>query len=85
MMLTAEWGIARVLSALVCRLGLFYRYGKLDDGVRKTRKLTIFVCEIQIAVEGSIMVEAGIVPTVFGCEDAIMDVSVLQEEENSDC
>ena len=85
MMLTAEWGIARALSALVRRLGLFYKYGKIDDGVRKTRKPTIFVCEIQVAVESSIMVEAGIVATLFGCEDAIVDISVLREEKISDC
>ena len=85
MMLAAEWGIARALSVIVRRLGLFYMYGKIKCGVGKTRKPTIFVCEIQVAVESSIMVEAGIVAALFGCEDAIVDISVLQEEKNSDC
>ena len=84
-MLAAEWGIARALSAIVRRLGLFYMYGKITNGVRKTRKPTIFVREIQVAVESSIMVEAGIVAALFGCEDAIVDFSVLQEEKNSGC
>ena len=84
-MLTAEWGIAKTLSALVPWLELFYKYGKIDDGVKKSRKPTIFVCKIQVAVESSIMVQAGIVATLVGCEDAIVDISVLQEEKNSDC
>ena len=65
-----------LLSAIV---RLFYRFGEIDDGVRKTRKPTIFVCEIQVVVESSIMVEAGIVTALFGCEDAIVDIPVLQE------
>ena len=85
MMLAAEWGIARALSAIVRRLGLFYMHGKIGNRASKTRKLTIFVREIQVAVESSIMVEAGIVAALFGCEDAIVDFSVLQEEKNSDC
>ena len=31
------------------------------------------------------MVEAGIVAASFGCENAIVDVSFLEEEENLDC
>ena len=31
------------------------------------------------------MVEAGIVAASFGCENAIVDVSILEEEESSDC
>ena len=60
-------------------------YGKIDNGVRKTRKPTIFVREIQVPVESSILVEAWIVAALFGCEDAIVDFSVLQEEQNSGC
>ena len=31
------------------------------------------------------MVEAGIVAASFGCENAIVDVSILEEEESLDC
>ena len=82
MMLAAEWGIARALSMIVRRSGLFYMHGKINYGVGKTRKPTIFVREIQVAVESSIMVEAGIVAALFGCEDSIVNFSVLQQEKN---
>ena len=84
-MLTAERGIAGALSAFVRLLGLFYKCGKIGDGGRKTQEPTILICKIQVAVESSIMVEARIVATSFGCKDAIVDISVLQEEKNSDC
>ena len=44
--------------------------------------LTIFIGRIQISEKSSVVVQCWFVSTSFGCEDAVVDDSVLNEESH---
>ena len=86
MILALVCGITRALSAILRRLALCFVCIKIKIMERRrTWKLTIFICKVQVAVQSPIMVEARIIAALFGCEDAIMDDSILEKEESLDC